>query len=173
MIIMDISHRLCSRNEGKSWKDKKKLIINRRQWIFVQQIKQIYFRRLTSRATIPNVSHALRLFRKIVFFRRNREWKFQVFSLPIHKFSFNLSSAIRARWSNSSSPSSFTILWKIPFLFCNKLFGLSNSTVVPASITITRSESIMVTNRWAIVNIVHLVNLFRIVCWISESICGS
>uniref|UniRef100_T1GDV8 Uncharacterized protein n=1 Tax=Megaselia scalaris TaxID=36166 RepID=T1GDV8_MEGSC len=36
--------------------------------------------------------------------------------------------------------------------------GRSNSTISPLSITITLSESIIVFNLWAIVNIVHSLN---------------
>lgn len=63
-----------------------------------------------------------------------------------------------------------TILYKYPFLFSNKVYGWSNSTIVPPSITIILSESITVIKRWAIVNTVHVRNLFLIVFCIKPSV---
>lgn len=79
----------------------------------------------------------------------------------------------RATWdkrSNSCSPSALTIPQKMPFWFCNNVCGSSNSLALPESITRTRSESMIVCNRWATVKTVHSVNFCRIVCWISKSV---
>lgn len=62
---------------------------------------------------------------------------------------------------------------KIDFLFLSKSSGGANSTIFPMSKTITRSESMMVLRRWAIVRIVHSLNSVRIVRWIKSSVSKS
>lgn len=59
---------------------------------------------------------------------------------------------------------------RCPCDFFNSKYGTSNSTATPASITIIRSESMTVCNRWATVSTVHCLNLMRMVRWIRASV---
>lgn len=64
----------------------------------------------------------------------------------------------------SSSPSASSIPLKMPFPMDRRLMGVSNSTHSPESITKTRSQSIIVCKRCAIVTTVQSANVSRIVC---------
>ena len=62
--------------------------------------------------------------------------------------------AIDLKYFSVSAPVSLTIAAKAEYFgLFNSSFGVSNSNAVPLSKTKTRSESIMVSNLWAIVNV--------------------
>lgn len=65
---------------------------------------------------------------------------------------------------------SFTIFVKYPSGLLSSLYGWSNSTSRPESITMTRSESIMVFNRCATVNTVQSAKRFLMVFWMNSSV---
>ena len=56
------------------------------------------------------------------------------------------------------------------FVFVQKLYSVILTTMMPASMTSTLSESMMVFSLWAIVNTVHCWNFVLIVLWIKASV---
>lgn len=75
--------------------------------------------------------------------------------------------------SDSCGPVESTILRKILSSICSKTCGISYSFALPASITNTRSESMMVCSLWATVITVKSLNFSRMVFWIRASVWGS
>jgi hypothetical protein len=83
------------------------------------------------------------------------------------------SLAISRRFLDMALPVFSTMRVKNPNLFCRSRWGWSNSTALPASITITRSESMMVCSLCAIVRTVQEANFCLIVVWMNLSVLGS
>lgn len=99
----------------------------------------------------------------------------QAFVIDHLKFCFRLffkyaSLATSNNWRLFFSPVSRTIEEKALLGSDNKMYGWSNSAMEPLLITRTRSESIIVLSRWAIVSTVHDANWRRIVCWMKLSV---
>lgn len=101
-------------------------------------------------------------------------WLFVIVSVSLAVVScmivLKFSSAAWNRAAAVARPVWSTSARKNPPGFCKSSKGCPNSTAWPASITNTRSLSITVCKRWAIVRTVQSENFVRIVFWISLSV---
>lgn len=79
-------------------------------------------------------------------------------------------SAIWRKFISDRDPVAATIPVKCPSRFYNNTCGWSNSSASPLLSTKIRSDSIIVSNRWATVSTVQSLNFCFMVCWINESV---